>query len=244
MKIAVTVRALLGGLLLASMPAHGAEGVAWVLGEEILRPELLVAGDEPAQAARLRDLVWIRVARRYVAERGLAATADEIAELQAYDRAFDRHDRAQRARKLTELNERLEADGLAPDERARLEEFRAVLTRLAGRDAANDLALSREREEPAAHYGPWVETWKMNQALYEEYGGIVALTQSGPAPHGARAALIAEYERRGLVRFFDSRLRGQLYFLLVKPPPMVLPGEQVDFTPYWKLPIPPSYFPD
>src|SRR5688500_112007 len=234
------VRVLLAMLSLASMPARGAEGVAWVVGQEIARPELLAAGEEPAQVARLRDLVWVRVARHYIAERGLAATADEIAELQAYDREFDRHDRAQRARKLAELNERLAADGLAPEERAHLEEFRAILARLALRDAGNDRAsaLSRESEEQSALYPPWVEMWKMNQALYEQYGGTVALTESGLAPHGARAALIADYERRGLLRFFDSRLRGQLYVLLMKPPSMVVPGEQVDFTPYWKLPIP------
>lgn len=244
MKIAVTGRVLLAVLSLASLPAHGAEGVASVLGQEIFRPELLAAGDEPAQLARFHDLVWMRVARHYIAERGLAATACEIAELKAYDLEFDRRDRAQRARKLVELSERLAADGLAADERERLEEFRAVLTRLALHDAGNDRKPAGETEEQAALYAPWIERWKMNKALYDQYGGIVALTMSGPVPHGAHAALIADYERRGLLRFLDSRLRGQLYFLLAQPPSLVVPGEQADFTPYWKQPIPPSYFPD
>ena len=52
------------------------------------------------------------------------------------------------------------------------------------------------------------------------------------------------YERRGLVRFSDPRLREGLFALLTKPPSVPVPPERVDFTPYWKLPIPPSYFPD
>jgi hypothetical protein len=218
--------------------------VASVLGDEIHRSQLAVAGDGRAQVARFRDLVWEKLASHYVAERGLAVTADELAEFEGYHREFERRDRAQRARKLEELDQRLAAGGLAAQERARLEEFRAVLARMAQNDAESDRAPPPDPARAAALSTPWVEWWKMNKALYEQYGGVVAQTQAGPAPHGARAALVADYERRGLVRFLDPRLREQLFALLAAPPSVVVPPERVDFTPYWKLPIPPSYFPD
>ena len=47
-----------------------------------------------------------------------------------------------------------------------------------------------------------------------------------------------------LVRFLDSRLRAQVFAALALQPTAVVPPERVDFTPYWKQPIPPSYFPD
>jgi hypothetical protein len=235
---------LLAVLSCASLPGLGAERVATVLGGDLSRSELETAGDEPAQVARFRDWVWERVFKHYVEEQGLAATASDIEALLAYDREFDRRDRAQRTRKLEELHQRLADGGLGDAERAHLEEFRRVLTRMAERDAENEREPPPEYARQAAQYAPWIEFWKANRALYEQYGGTVAATTNGPAPHGARVAVIADYERRGIVRFYDSGLRTRLFELMSRPPAIVVPPEQADFTPYWQLPIPPSYFPD
>ena len=213
------------------------------MGEEITRATLDAAGDEPAQVALLRDWVWVRVYAHYIAEHALAATPQDIAELLAYDREFDARDRRQRARKLAELNERLASADLDAAERTRLDEFRAVLTRLAKWEAAQDKAPPEDAEDPGA-YASWIEFWKGNRALYEEYGGTVAATSAGPAAYGARVRLIAEYERRGFVQFHDPRLRARLIELMSRPPERVVPPQEVDFTPYWRRPIPPSYYPD
>jgi hypothetical protein len=55
---------------------------------------------------------------------------------------------------------------------------------------------------------------------------------------------MADYERRGLVRFPDPAQRERIFAWLNRRPSMVTRPEEVDFTPYWKRPIPPSYFPD
>lgn len=236
-------------LCLAAVLSSGAAGqnadrVATVIGEDITRGQLPAAADDAGQARGLLELIWGRIGPHYVARKGLAATQAEVAELVAYDREFRARDRAQRARKLEELNQRLAAEGASPAERARLEEFRAILTRMAQRDAERDQLPPPDPERQAVFYSPWIEMWKMNKVLYEQYGGIVALTRFGHDPHGARAALVADYERRGLLRISDARLRERLFALLAARPSMVVPADGVDFTPYWKRPIPPSYFPD
>ncbi|KPK20242.1 MAG: hypothetical protein AMJ67_01935, partial [Betaproteobacteria bacterium SG8_41] len=172
------------------------------------------------------------------------AVPAEIAELASYDREFDKKDRAQRARKLAELDERLGGDGLSPSELARLQDFRATLSRLAQYDAERDQEPPPDQAQQAAFYVSWVEMWKMNKALYDEYGGVVALTRFGPDPHGARAALLADYERQGLLHISDPLLRNEVIAVLETRPSMVIPPDSVDFTPYWKRPIPASYFPD
>jgi hypothetical protein len=239
-----TLPALLAALLWVAPPAAiGAEVVATVLGEDITREEV-GARDDPASDRKLYELVWRRVSRRYIEERGLAATPEEIAEAMEYHREFAARDRAQRARKLEELEQRLAADGLKADERERLTEFRRVLGRLAQHDAEQERLPPPDPARQGKVLAPWIEMWKMNKALYEQYGGVVALTRFGPDPHGARAALIADYERRGLLRFRDVAQREHLYAWLARRPSMVTPPEEVDFTPYWRRPIPPSYFPD
>lgn len=235
---------LLGAAISLPSGAQGPTRVATVTGTPITRADL--AGDTGAIAAeaRLLDLIWPRIASDYVAAHGLAASPAEIDEALAYHREFERRDRAQRARKLEELGERLAEPELAPQERARLEDFQATLRRLAqaDQDRAGIPPLSSEQQRTLV--APWVELWKLNRAIHARYGGVVGLSGWGPWPHGARAALIADYERLGLLEFADTELRERLYALLRRPPPVAVPPDRVDFTPYWKRPIPPSYFSD
>lgn len=232
-------------LALAHPPGLAAEEVASVLGVAIDRSELAVAeGGPPAQAGRLYDLVWPRLVRHYIEQTGLAATEAEVAEAAAYHREFQIKDRAQRARKLADLDQRLAADSLDPGQRAWLKEFRGVLARLAERDAEDDRLPPPDPARVDGWLAPWIEMWKMNRELYRKYGGVVALTPLGQYPHGARLALIEDYERWGWLQFADPELRAALAALLAARPSIVVAPDQVDFTPYWKRPIPPSYFPD
>lgn len=234
-------------MALALLPARplAAQEVARVLGVAIDRSELQPAsGDGPeTELARLYDRVWSGISRHYIEQNGLNATPQEIAELLDYEREFQRKDRAQRARKLAELEQRLAAPELLAAERAWLEEFRATLARLARSDAESDRGPPPDPAQEAARCAQWIEMWKFHRALYAQYGGVVALIRIGPFPFGARLALIEDYERRGLLKFDDADLRERLLAGLA-PPAIVLAPEQVDFTPYWQQPIPPSYFPD
>ena len=245
MQIATAGLALGAVLVLWHPRPLGAEEVARVLGVAIDRSELPAAVESPAaELGRLYDRVWLAVSRHYIEQHRLGATREEIAEIADYDREFERRDRAQRARKLAELERRLADRALQGAERAWLEDFRATLARLAQRDAGSDRAPPPDAERDSAQRGQWVELWKLYRALYEQYGGVVALTRAGPFPHGARAALFADYERQGLLRLSDGPLRERLLALLSAPPAITVAPDEVDFTPFWKRPIPPSYFPD
>ena len=226
------------------MGPAAAEDVARVLGVPIDRNEVQAAGKGEALVGKLYERLWDGVSRHYIEQHRLKATPREITELADYEREFDRKDRAQRARKLVELDQRLSAPDLPAEKRMRLQEFRDTLERLAKSDAAGDQEPPPDAALESARRAQWIELWKLNRALYEEYGGTVALTRFGPFPHGARLALFEDYERRGLLEFPDARLRERLMALLAVPPPIPVAAGKVDFTPYWKRPIPPSYFPD
>lgn len=234
---------LLAGLSLG-VAAQGPEFAASVTGAVVTWDELAAAPEGTAREARLLELIWPHIAGHYLARQGLAATPAEVEEVLAYHREFERRDRAQRARKLEELDRRLTADSLGQEERTWLQEFQATLQRLESYDLEQDRMPPQGREHLKAFLARWVEMWKLNRALYERYGGVVALRQFGPSPHGARAALIADYEHQGLLQFADTGLREGVYAMLEHPPSVVVPPDRVDFTPYWKRSIPPSYFPD
>jgi hypothetical protein len=245
MKIPLAKLAACMALALLPVRTLAAEEVARVVGVAIDRSELQPAPDGPeTELGRFYDRVWSGVSRHYIEQNGLNATPQEITELLDYEREFQRKDRAQRARKLAELEQRLAAPELSAAERAWLDEFRATLVRLARADAESDRAPPPDPAREAARRAQWIEIWKLNRALYAQYGGVVALTRVGPFPYGARLALIEDYERRGLLRFEEADLRERLLAGLAVASVIALPPEQVDFTPYWKRPIPPSYFPD
>lgn len=232
---------LLCGALLAPLIAAADERIAKVFGEDVVRGQL--SGEDGRGAAhRLAALIWPRIARNYIESRGLSATAADLAELSAYDAAFEKKDRAQRARKLAELDQRLQSDALEPEAHAHARDFRDTLRRLQQHDADADAKPKPDAAQYAATYAPWIEMWKLNRALHEQYGGVVALTAFGPDPLGARAALFADYERQGLLTFFDAPMREQFFAMLAEQPAVLVQSGEVDFTPYWKMPIPSSYY--
>jgi hypothetical protein len=233
---------VLAASLLPTAAAPAAGPVAVVAGVEIAG-EALAGREGRARVLRLAELLWERLMHHYAAEHGLAATAEEIAELGAYDAEFRRRDREQRARKLAELEQRLRDGALEAEQRRFAEAFRAVLARMAARDAEADAApAAADAAEAAAAAAHRIASWKVNRALYARYGGAVALTPSGPDPYGARARLFADYERRGLLEVRDAALRAALHELLAEATGIALPADRVDFTPYWRRPLTGSYY--
>lgn len=240
MKVLPGLAVLAAAVLGFQSPFARAEPVATVLGRDIDRAELA----EAAPARALDALLWREISRHYVRQHGLTATAAELAEVAAYDREFERKDREQRGRKLEELNQRLAGDGVDEHQRSWLEEFRAVLARMARRDSRNDGLPPPDPAQQAERYAPLVEAWKLHRSLYARFGGVVGLTEAGQYPYGARAALFDDYERHSLLRVADPELRQAVLALLAAPPAMAVAPADVDFTPYWRRPIPSSYFPD
>ena len=198
----------------------------------------LTSGEAPAWVAE----VWQRLARHYIVANGLQATSAELAEVSAYDEAFDRSDRAQRARKLAELESRLADDGLSGPDRAQAAHFRDVLTRLAAHETARDSGDPEAREDRPPRQAI-VEYWKLNVSLHRRYGGEVTRMPFGHFAHGARLAYLREAEANGVVRFAEPRSR-EIFHEFMGRSGAAVPQGQEDFTPYWRRPIPPSYFAD
>jgi hypothetical protein len=112
--------------------------------------------------------------------------------------------------------------------------------------AAVEAAEDREPpgKPPEGERTPWIELWKMHRALYEEYGGEVLLVEYGPYPKGAWLRLLADRELTGNLQFSDRTWRDRVFAQFGSVVGVRLQPGAVDFTPYWKIPIPPSYFPD
>ncbi|MGH8666486.1 MAG: hypothetical protein ACREUX_19655 [Burkholderiales bacterium] len=237
--------AVLGVVLagVASTTPSAAERVAARIGVEEIRCEDLHAAETRTCAAELLREIRDRAEQRFVATQGLQATADEIEAVRAHERAFARHDRAQRAQKLEELEARLVHMGaqMSAAEHERLVEFRAVLRRLAAYEADVARGALAPPELSTATMAHWIEQAKLDAALYRRYGGSVGLKAAGPYAHSARAELVADYMRHENIEVPDPEVERHLLVALWAPPSIVYRGATPDFTPFWMRALVPSY---
>jgi hypothetical protein len=147
------------------------------------------------------------VADRFVKQRTIDATADEI-------EAFKRNSRTGRERVLRESEANLakvKADLAAPnlpaEKRTRLQKGVATLEK--------GLALRRDaadRDVPEAIAHTFIVAWKTERELYRTYGGRVIFQQFGLEALDARRRLYEQAERKGDLVFDDPGVRHLFYY--------------------------------
>ena len=113
------------------------------------------------------------------------------------------------------------------------------------------LGVAIDRSELPVAEGPAAELGRLYDRVW------LAVSRDYVRQNGLEATPEEIAEVVGYEREFERRDRGQraewiemwkmngaLYETLAARPSIMLAPEQVGFTPYWKRPIPPSYFPD
>jgi hypothetical protein len=209
---ALTARLLACGLLVTLAPgcAHETYGNPTVPVAGIVLGTVIHTQD----AEELRHVVLQQLTNRYADDKGIAVTQ---AEKQAYVRrvreALDEDRRRQVARR-DELARKLAAEGLSETERTRTSaELDSVNTFLAalgetGSGATEDPQTAQAREQVAASF---IRQWKINRALYQQYGGRIIFQQGGPEPLDAYRVFLEEREARGDFEILNKDLEAAFW---------------------------------
>jgi hypothetical protein len=161
-------------------------------------------------AEELRYVVLRQLTDRYAREQGIVVTP---AEKDAYVRHVQEalaKDRAQKAARRAELASRLTAGGLSDAERSRLaaevatlDDFLAALG-----DAGAAKADPQEEEARQQVAAAFILQWKINRALYRQYGGRIIFQQGGPEPLDAYRKWLEESAVRGDFKVDDKGLEA------------------------------------
>lgn len=215
-----------------AVPADEADTVAIVLGEA------LVGGGQPSS---LLGPILGRLLDDYAREHNLAATEGEIDAFVEASLRNQREMQSQFEARAAALRERLAEPELPDEERARVEEDLTRTDRMVAsiREELSrepDAELTAERRSVAVEF---VRRFKINRALYEEYGGRVAFQQVGPEPIDAFRALLEQRERDGAFEILDPR-RSEDFWRYVRDdsPHQFFPEEharQAVTTPWWLM---------
>ncbi len=160
-------------------------------------------------AEELRYVVLRELTDRYAREQGIVVT-------QAEKDAYVRHvqeglakDRAEKATKRDDLARGLAAPDLTAAQRkalaAELDAVNRFLAdlgdpRLAGKADSEE---NQARQQIAAAF---IRQWKINRALYRQFGGRVIFQQGGPEPLDAYRLFLEEHQARGDFRITNTDL--------------------------------------
>lgn len=213
--------------------------VAKVFGRDVTVYELqwLRTMNVQDAARRLRGTALGAAAERYVAEKKLQATPEDIAAFAKWDAAFRKVERGDRNQRLQQIETQLKAAGLSPPQRKQLEEEKQVLQAFgAMQDMRQSRPLGPGDDERALRI--WIEGHKLRRALYEQYGGRVGMTPFGPDPVGATEAWLREHEKAGRIRILDENLAEAFWEAFEREPRELARPEQIDFSYYWLRPVP------
>ena len=223
---------LFGFLFVLPTHAAGEAGdlpLAVIFGEKIYDKDLVTPGAKPgaaaidpasAQRARgevLRARVWKAVFEDYARERRIAPTEAEItSHIESHQRIRVRLD-AERVEQRAALIAELKSSGLTETRRKAAQQHLDTLNQLAEFDTKRAQELSdparrkmqQVAERHVAEY--WVRGWKLNQALYREFGGRIIFQQAGWEPIDAYRKLLDQYAAKQAFVVRDPALRAAVY---------------------------------
>lgn len=178
-----------------------------------------VAGQVLGSVVRTQDadeltaIVLTQLLDRYAQEQRISATP---AEVDAYVRSvqeFLRKDRDRMRVQRDELTARLRDPTLTASQRSalasELASVNGALDALGDLDASNaDPEDAKARREIGAAS---VRRWKINAALYRQYGGRIVFQQAGPEPLDAYRRFLEERQARGDFRITDPALEARFW---------------------------------
>jgi len=189
---------------------------------------------------------WIlrKLTDRYAAEKGIEVTQGEI---DAYLDGMARiaaEDRRQREARREEIEGRLATPGLGDADRKAvsseldsLDQLQQSLDDLSSGDSEDAEKTRQTRRTIAAAF---IRQWKLNQALYQQYGGRIIVQQGGPEPLDAYRTFLGDEQRHGAFEFLDRSLEAAFwrYYLTDSMhsfyPPGSMEERQAFQTPWWQ----------
>ena len=241
----MTILALL--LALGQAPVDPQQVVAVVLERKITAGEIGLKSSSDLAAppagtcgpdhpvSKLQMLVWRDVARQRIDAKGLKATPEDLREMRDFMQKSEEERRKRRPQEMKDIERRLASDGVPEDERKNLESRVKVLRSLADNDQWQADHPEEARKSFERVNSPWIESSKLDDALYREFGGVVAITKFGQVPTGARAMLLRQQAKEGKLTFADAVLENLFWAEVEARPRMVAAPDKVDLRPFWKL---------
>jgi len=137
----------------------------------------------------------------------------------------------------TLLEKHVSDNKIQPPTEQEIQEFIAK-SREGRPEYAAEVANNKEMQDMERNVAiQFIQSWKINKSLYQQYGGRVIFQQSGPEPIDAYKSFLQEQQRSGSFKFTDKQLENEFweYFVNDKLHQFLstTDGAQAMTTPWW-----------
>lgn len=177
---------------------------AYGLQEDPLVATVFETGVHSRDFEEVRYVILQRLMARFAEDHKIDVSKDEVDSYLVAQRRFMALDRQRRELRRTELTEQLQSDQLTDAQRSTLAKNLQLINRLA--DADREVADDNSPEVRAYSKQvakTFILRWKVNRALYRQYGGRIIYQQAGPEPLDAYRTFLQEQEAIGHFKILD-----------------------------------------
>jgi hypothetical protein len=182
-----------------------------------LSPVDHLAWYERTREEALRNLVWSAVFADFAQKRKVEPTPAEIDSQIRQTKRFMAEDKVRREKQREELIVELKSAGLTEAQRKQKQQYLDTLNSLRDHDGRREKEQSdpgqkkmwQDSEQRVA--AMWVKQWKVNQALFQEFGGRIIFQQAGWEPIDAYRALLDQYKAEKRFVIHDPSLQEAVY---------------------------------
>ena len=168
-----------------------------------------------ADAEELRYVILKHLTDSYADAKGITVTQPDKDAYAAHMESVRRADRERNEARRDDLRRKLAARGLPEPERKKLtSELDALNQMLATLEGMEQEAARNPEETRAARdqiASAFIRQWKINQALYRQYGGRIIFQQGGPEPLDAYRRFLEERRSRGDFEILDQSLEAAFW---------------------------------
>ncbi len=225
-------------------PAHSEE-YPRVKSDDPIIAEVFTVKIRHSEMEKMGGIIFGTLLEQYAKAHKIEPTRDEIDAFISGSRQQQKQHREHWKREKSVILKKLESETLSESERNRLISQLETLNSLLNTDPKieqykkDNPKISRKMEEDSAKH--FIRVWKLNTALFRQYGGRVIFQQAGPEPLDAYREFLKEHEKRGSFRIHDKSLEPSFwnYFVNDRMHAFISKtreeGEKIFKTPWWLL---------
>jgi len=178
--------------------------------EDSLAAKVLGTEVHTRDAEEMRYVILAKLLDRYAAEHDIAVGRGDIdAYVDSLQRIAEGERKRNEARKA-ELTRKLNSGGLTGAEKqsltSELDSLSELIATLAEGEGASAEEAEEEKEYREELATAFIRQWKINRALYRQYGGRVIFQQGGPEPLDAYRRFLEEQKEEGAFAIADKAL--------------------------------------
>ena len=201
-------------------------------------PEKLPAGLTDAQRDqwrvssrndKLSQLIWAPLVHQFCQRHACEPTDKEMTIFVERMESSKTENRRKWAAERASLSKEMDSPNLSEARKQELAKRLHMLETFlfAGENFTGSLSPEQEAAAERGVANQFIRAWKLNKALYDEYGGSVIFQQAGIEPLGAYRTWLEAHERKGDFQILDPTLRTAFWAYYVSTGHTFIPVDEL-----------------